>query len=256
MDFDLQKIMKSGQVFRMTKEGEAYQIISSDKLLRLSSIEDVPDGYWHNYFDLERDYAAIRNAACGKYPFIDECMQFGEGLRILRQDPWEMVITFIISQRRSMTSIATCVERLCQKFGTKLSVEVNGEPVNYHAFPTPEQLCEASEAAIQSCGVGYRASYIKDAAAKIASGEINLSRCQTWTDAELKNELLSIKGVGEKVANCIMLFGFARTSCAPIDVWIDRVIKNDLEGHNPFPEYGDVAGIIQQYLFFYKTQTK
>lgn len=247
-DFDLKKIAESGQVFRMKPCSGGYRVISRDKSLVLNSVDDVPVGYWHNYFDLDRDYASIRKSASGHYQFIDECMEFGRGLRILRQDPWEMIVTFIISQRRSMASIATCVEHLCEKFGTNAG--------DFFAFPTPSQLCQASEAEIRECGVGYRAEYIKCAAEIVNSGELDLDKCKSLSDADLKAELFRIKGVGEKVANCIMLFGFSRTASAPIDVWIDRVIKNDLGGHNPFPEYGDVAGIIQQYLFFYKTQTK
>ncbi len=259
-DFDIKKIKNSGQVFRITEVAQDhYTLVHKDNILDISVIatdtyelscnKDIWQDVWFDYFDMARNYENVRAACRGKNSFIDMTLEFGAGLRILHQDPWEMLITFIISQRKSMSAIATSVEALCQRFGSELDNRV-------YQFPTAEQLCSITESEIQSCGVGYRAEYIKRAAQMVASGELDLKRCEELCDEELGSELLTVRGVGPKVANCIMLFGFGRVSRAPIDVWIQRVIDEDLGGSNPFPKYGEFAGIVQQYLFYFKTQTK
>lgn len=282
-DFDLDKIMVSGQCFRMKKLDEngtepVFLSISNDNILLISQIDKTTylssctenewKKIWSTYFDLSRNYQKIRDVSKGEHKFVDECMDYGRGLRILKQDPWEMLITFIISQRKSMPAIATSVEKLCKSFGDKVSLKsvatsFNGKvernkdlPDFIWAFPTPEQLCKASMLDIQKCGVGYRAEYIKEAAQAVQSGSLDLQACNKLDDESLFEELCKVKGIGKKVANCIMLFGFGRVSRAPIDVWIERVIKEDFGGKNPFDDFADVAGIIQQYLFFFKTQTK
>ena len=255
-DFNLEKIRLSGQIFRMTKEGEVYKIIHGNHALKIaqksesqftvSCSKTVFEQVWQPYFDLNRNYAEIRKSFEGQNSFVDMTLQFGKGLRILRQDPWEMIVTFIISQRRSMPAIATAVNKLCMLYGEDFG--------DFYAFPTAEKLCSCCENNIRECGVGYRAPYILDAASKVATGELSLDVCETLPDEDLFNKLCEIKGVGKKVANCIMLFGFARTNRAPVDVWIERVIAEEFAGRNPFPTYGSHAGIIQQYMFYWKTQ--
>ena len=257
-DFDLEKIRLSGQIFRMTKEGEDYRLIHGNHQLKIQQENDSKflvscskeefEQLWQPYFDLGRNYADIRRKFKGQNAFVDMTLDFGRGLRILRQDPWEMIVTFIISQRRSMPAIATAVDKLCTLYG-----EDCGE---FFSFPTAEKLCSLTENDIRECGVGYRAPYILDAANKVVSGELSLEVCKNLPDDDLFNKLCEIKGVGTKVANCIMLFGFARTSRAPVDVWIERVITEEFAGKNPFPTFGEYAGIIQQYMFYWKTQNK
>lgn len=259
-DFDLEKIMNSGQVFRIQKsDNDSYCIVHQDKILYIS--KDGSNTYnvscdqrtwnetWRDYFDLNRDYSKIRKDYAGNNNFVDVTMNFGQGLRILKQDPWEMLITFIISQRKSMKAIKSSIDKICLQFGVCLDDEI-------YKFPSPQNLCQASISEIQACGVGYRADYIKSAAESVATGALDLCSCAKKDDGELFYELCKVKGVGTKVANCIMLFGFGRVGRAPIDVWIERVIQDEFGGVNPFPEFGDVAGIIQQYFFFFKTQNK
>ena len=262
-DFDLEKIMYSGQVFTLKKEESGkeeplYSVFSGNHFLKIretssetyevSCSREEFDSFWANYFDLNRNYSKLRASLFGKNDFLDESLKFGKGLRILRQDPWEMIVTFIISQRRSMAAIRCAVAKIVKMFGD--------ERDDFVHFPSPETLARASSADVRACGVGYRAEYIIDAAQKVLSGEISISECEKLSDEDLFLKLCEIKGVGEKVANCIMLFGFGRTSRAPVDVWIKRVIDEAFNGKNPFPDYGDVAGIVQQYMFYWKTQHK
>ena len=261
---------------------KASELTSREYLISCS--QDEFKKIWHPFFDLGRNYVQIRKQFSGKNDFIDDCLSFGRGLRILKQDPWEMIVTFIISQRKSMPAIATCVEKLCAAFGNKIFFErAQGAAVlggsaqcgsaqysaaqgiavlsgsaqgDLYTFPSAEKLAALSEDTLLKCGLGYRAAYVLDAARKVNSGELSIKECKDLPDEELFSKLCEIRGVGLKVANCIMLFGFGRTSCAPIDVWISRVIDQEFAGTNPFPTFGSYAGIIQQYMFFWKTQHK
>lgn len=180
--------------------------------------------------------------------FLTQAEQAGRGLRILRQDPWEMLITFILSQRKNIPAIRSAVEKLAMLYG---------HPVNemLFTFPTPEELGRASEADLRAAGLGYRAPYVKDAADKVLSGELDLEALEKLDDESLFEKLMTVKGVGKKVANCICLFGFGRTSRAPVDVWIERAVSL-CGGVDPFPAFGEYAGIMQQYAFYYMTHQK
>lgn len=241
---------------------KASELTSREYLISCS--QDEFKKIWHPFFDLGRNYVQIRKQFSGKNDFIDDCLSFGRGLRILKQNPWEMIVTFIISQRKSMPAIATCVEKLCAAFGDRISFDRalnaaalgDGAQEYFHTFPSAEKLAALSEDTLLKCGLGYRAAYVLDAARKVNSGELSIQECKDLPDEKLFSKLCEIRGVGSKVANCIMLFGFGRTSCAPIDVWISRVIDQEFAGTNPFPTFGNYAGIIQQYMFFWKTQHK
>lgn len=230
------------------------------------------DGFWHGYLDLGRSYSSIRERAAGKSEFIDAAMAFGCGLRVLRQDPWEMLVTFIISQRKSIPAIATSVEAICKRFGSpldepivRLGTAAESAPDLFdlanrrcsgglHAFPEPEMLARASEAELRECGVGYRARYIAKTARMVASGELDLQAVASLSDEELFAELKRFPGVGDKVASCVALFGYGRSSLVPVDVWIARAINTECAGCNPFEQFGEDAGIMQQYVFHYMTQ--
>lgn len=260
-DFDIKKISESGQCFRMTEQEDGwYRVIARDDVLLIRKCDDPNryevscspqdwDGHWHDYFDLDRSYSEIREACEGKSDFVDASIAFGKGLRVLNQDPWEMLITFIISQRKSMPAIATAVENISRMFGTHLSDGM-------HAFPTPEQLASASESQLREASLGYRAPYVLDAARRVASGYVDLEALAKLDDDELQEALMSFVGVGPKVANCVSLFGYGRSSSVPIDVWIARAIDEECNGTNPFDQFGEDAGIIQQYVFFYMTRSK
>ena len=157
-------------------------------------------------------------------------------------------VSFIISQRKSIPAIRTAVEQLARCCGEPLCAE--GDEV--FLFPTPEQLCGLTEAQLTGCGLGYRTRYIQHAAAQAAARTLDLDALAVLPDNALFSRLLTLDGVGKKVANCVCLFGYGRTAMAPIDVWIQRLIDEEFGGRDPFPAYGQQAGIVQQYLFYYK----
>jgi len=175
-------------------------------------------------------------------------MEKRQGLRILRQDPWEMLLTFIISQRKSIPAIASCLECIAERFGT----EIITPRERLMAFPSPEQMKRATLQDLQCCSLGYRSSYVLDAIAHVLSGNLQLDNLRNLDNTELVDELLKVKGVGIKVANCVGLFSYGRLGLVPIDVWIKRAISDQCEDRNPFPLYGDVAGVMQQYVFYYE----
>ena len=171
------------------------------------------------------------------------------GIRVLRQDEWEMLVSFIISQRKSIPAIRRAVELLSERFGERLGSDSEG-PV--YAFPTAEALCCAGEQALQECGLGYRTRYVLHAAQQAAEGTLDLKKLASLPDEALFARLMELDGVGKKVANCVCLFGYGRVGRVPVDVWIERLIRDEFAGQDPFPQFGLEAGIVQQYLFFYK----
>ncbi len=252
VDFDLRKIADSGQVFRITEENDIWTVLSADKICRAiiegdcciirCSTED--DSYWKHYFDIENDYKAYRDSVDENDGFLKAAVEHGKGIRILNQDPWEMLISFIISQRKNIPAIRSCIEKICSRWGREL------EPGIY-AFPTPEELTAATLDELCECSLGYRAEYVYLASKAVAEGTLDLSSLVLLDDDELLGKLLSLKGVGIKVANCVLLFGFHRIGAFPVDVWIDRVQKEYYSGHFPIEKYEGYAGVMQQYIFYY-----
>lgn len=255
--FDPALIARSGQCFRMRVQdgGAVTALAGADRVrvtplggerFRLSCSPEDFDRRWRRYFDLDTDYAAIERDAAARDETLARAACACRGLRILRQDPWEALICFLISQRKSIPAIQTCVEALCRRFGTGIG---RGRG-RYNAFPQPEALLAAGERGLRACGVGYRAPYLLDAARRVLDGRTDLVAMAALPDGGLLEQLLQIHGVGVKVASCVMLFGYHRLSAAPVDVWIRRVIEEDYGGRSPFPGYGERAGIFQQYLFY------
>ena len=160
-----------------------------------------------------------------------------------------MLVSFIISQRKSIPAIRRAVELLSERFGERLGSDSEG-PV--YTFPTAEALCCAGEQALQECGLGYRTRYVLHAAQQVAEGTLDLKKLASLPDEALFARLMELDGVGKKVANCVCLFGYGRVGRVPVDVWIERLIRDEFAGQDPFPQFGLEAGIVQQYLFFYK----
>lgn len=257
-DFDLEKIASCGQCFRAKPvEGGLYRFVSGDHVIYIkeagkhqfsvSCANEEWEETWTRYFDLDRSYKSLYYEERGKHDFVRRAMDCGRGIRILRQDPWEMLLTFIISQRKSIPAISKSVEALAEKFGHPVETEYE----TVYTFPTPQELANASVDELQECGLGYRAPYIYDAIRKVTSGSLNLNALADYNDAELFQELQTVHGVGKKVANCICLFGYGRMARVPVDVWISRAIDEDCCGEAPFELFEGNAGIIQQYIFYY-----
>ena len=247
-DFDIKKIAESGQAFRITEEIPGiWRVIAENKVLRIdSAAPQVPDSFWSNYFDLQTDYESYRRAIPASDEFLTKAAEYGEGIRILRQDPWEMLITFIISQRKNIPAIKKSVEDICSRYGSPIPGEEG-----LHAFPSPKQLVQATESELRECSLGYRVPYIMKASAMVCDGLLDLAAAAHLNDEELMEKLLEVPGVGPKVANCVRLFGYHRIAAFPIDVWIARVIEQQYSGDFPFELYDGFGGVIQQYMFYY-----
>lgn len=203
-DFDLDKILESGQCFRPRKLGDGrFRFVSGKALLYLTPLGcgqydaawyGADWDVWAGYFDLGRSYAALRQSLAGQSAYLDAALAFGQGIRVLRQDPWEMLVTFIISQRKSIPAIRTAVEQLARCCGEPLCAE--GDEV--FLFPTPEQLCGLTEAQLTGCGLGYRTRYIQHAAAQAAARTLDLNALAVLPDNALFSRLLTLDGVGKK----------------------------------------------------------
>lgn len=257
-DFDLAKIARSGQCFRVKEwEDGRFRFVTGREVLYIRQQSagcfevSCPEETWHRvwvpYFDLGRKYSAVQKIIPESDSYMQLAAQEGRGIRILRQDPWEMLVTFLISQRKSIPAIQQAVELLADRFGEPVTTPYE----TVFAFPTAAQLAGAQTGDLAACKLGYRVPYIQDAVAKVLSGQMDLAALATLPDAELFDALKTIRGVGDKVANCICLFAYGRMGAAPIDTWIHKIIAREYGGTNPFPAYGEYAGILQQFAFYY-----
>jgi N-glycosylase/DNA lyase len=263
-NFDPVKIFECGQAFRWIKGKEGYTGVVSGKVLKLKSKDggyelqntcmDEFNTIWKRYFDLEREYDRI-NIELSKDEAIKEAIDFGSGIRILNQDFWETLISFIISANNNIPRIKGIIERLSLKYGKRIKTH-EGE---HYAFPTPIDLASAAEEELLRCGCGYRACYIKETAKMVESGEVSFKRLKDMSYMEALRLLLKCPGVGNKVADCVLLFSAGKTEAFPIDVWIKRAMgrlygldgKNEAEIRRFAQErFGSLAGFAQQYLFY------
>lgn len=260
-DFDIQKIADSGQCFRLTAETPGqYVLRAQGHVLRIGSL---PDGarlfctkaeyraFWKNYFDMDNDYHHFRAAIPPSDGYLTAAAAYGRGIRILRQDPWETLVTFLISQRKNIPAIRRAVETLCYRYGNPLP---GGDGFD---FPTPDRLAALSEVELRACSLGYRANYLLEAARMVQTGKLKRKELAGKDDASLLTSLQNVPGVGPKVAGCVALFGFHRLTGFPRDVWINRIIDLEYGGTFPLAQYAGFEGVIQQYLFFYaRTQAR
>ncbi len=259
-DFDLERIADSGQTFRFEKaEKEAYRIIAGDRCLyireqggeeyELSCEEGEFYAFWRDYFDLETNYREIRARIDERTdPFLYRASESEKGIRILRQDPWEMLITFIISQNRNIPSIRRSVELLSRLSGRE-KTDAGGE--KYFAFPNPEALSLLSEKELLSCKLGYRWRYVSAAAKAVCLGEIDLAGLGASDEERAMKELTGLLGVGKKVASCVALFGLHHINAFPVDVWVKRILASEYKDGYPYDKYSPYNGIYQQFMFAY-----
>lgn len=301
-EISLREIYESGQCFRWEDLGnDTCRIIAGAHLADVQQvsqteiqIEDYTDKisgnsssqpdaetvlFWSRYFDLDTSYSAIRSTIPESDPYLFDAARQGAGIRILRQDPWEMMVTFIISQRKNIPAIRTCVRKLCHVAGKKIRLpetdslishdNFSGSSVSsscsFDLFPSPEEIrslhcnkaaklpedgsmpCAFQKAGYTNCSLGYRMPYIQNAAAWMQSHRIE--ELKALPDEELLNALMEIKGVGIKVASCILLFGFHRLNAFPVDVWMKRVLSEQYPDGFSLESYAPYAGVMQQYLF-------
>ena len=259
-DFNLERIFECGQCFRFDadEKGE-YTGVAFGRAVRLrcegsgdelrvfisGSLNDF-ESIWREYFDLDRDYAQIR-----KQLSIDDYMkkatEFGKGIRILRQDKWEALCSFIISQCNNIPRIKSIISALCREFGN----EIEFEGGICFGFPSAERIAALSESDLAPLRCGYRAEYIISAARSVADGKICLESLSKLEPAKARAELKKLRGVGDKVADCAALFGLHMLDSFPLDVWMKRAIKDQYgKGFDP-AVFSPYAGIAQQYIFYY-----
>ena len=274
-DFDLCAVMECGQCFRFTRvEDSAHECEYSgvalgrfiavaedgDSLYFYNTDATEFDAVWRSYFGLDTDYSEIKRDILSRSDreVLREAVEVGGGIRILRQDSWEALCSFIISQNNNIPRIRKLVAAISEKYGTPIDcrgLERHGARETEYAFPTPEALAEAGIPALAELRTGFRAKYIYDAARRVADGILELGSvaCADSTSdaAEL---LMSISGVGPKVAACTLLFGFSRFDAFPVDVWIKRVIAKYFPGDFDAAALGPYAGVAQQYLFYYERE--
>jgi N-glycosylase/DNA lyase len=221
-----------------------------DNLIDISSSKKDYDTIWKNYFDLDYDYGMVVDRLIeGSDKFLKEAATYGSGIRILRQDPFEMLISFIISQNKNIPSIKTCIERICETYGTCREDNISG--VIYYTFPDPNILADAKSEDLRGLKLGYRDEYIIGAARAVVSGDIDLEALEVCSHDEAVETLKIIRGIGDKVANCISLFGLHHIEAFPIDVWMKRVLSEYYQDSFDPGQYRGYAGIIQQYMFYY-----
>lgn len=191
--------------------------------------------FWQDYFDLKTDYGCL-SAFAEDDAFFAECLEYGKGIRVLRQDLWEMVITFILSQRSNIPRIQGCIDNLVKHYGH---------------FPVREELLLSESDALNCVRCGYRAPYLRAAAEFTGYDSLYGIGYQ-----EAKARLKQIRGIGDKVADCVVLFGLHDRSAFPVDVWIERVLAKKYRSMPNTSAYGDMAGIVQQYIFYYAINNK
>ena len=258
---NLKQIAESGQCFRWKKmcpgryfvisDGRAACFFQEKTGIRILCREKDEE-YFRRYLDLDTDYGKVIGQIDKEDTFLTGAAQMGKGIRILRQDLWEMIISFIISQRNNIPRIMKSIDVLCEKLGEKIIFDYEGEYLVGYSFPSPEKIVGAD---LSEFKFGYREKYIRQTAEDILEGKFDLEEVKNAVEAgktpeQVKEMLKQLKGVGEKVASCIQLFGLHQLSLFPIDTWIDKVKKTYYNGHFPVEKYKDTAGIMQQYLFF------
>lgn len=257
--FSLAQIARSGQCFRMNQTAEnRFCVTASDKYLEIEQsgnkvffacTEEEFENFWKSYFDLDNDYETYINAVNPKDKYLVEAARTGSGIRILKQDLWEMIISFLISQQNNIVRIRRCIDNICRAYGEKKTAE-NG--VVYYTFPTPEALLQATEEELRACNLGYRAKYVFQTARSVTSGEISLDDIRKMKYPDAKTELLKLYGVGEKVADCICLFALHHLEAFPVDTHIRQALDAHYKRGFPNRRYKGMQGIMQQYIFYYE----
>ncbi len=266
-DFEPCHIFECGQAFRWEKEkDESYTLIAKGKVINIAkhnedivinntNVDDF-NNIWLDYFDLKTDYTNIKEWL-NNDDIMSKAIAFGQGIRILNQDEFETMISFIISANNRIPMIKKVIENLSQNFGNRIG-EYNGRL--YYAFPSYEQLANADIEVIKSCKAGFRSERIKEAAMRMIVEKDVVYNLKNKSYDEALEYLLSYKGIGNKVANCILLFSMKQFSTFPVDVWVRRVMQElyvpkttSDKQIREFAEnkFGNMSGYAQQYLFYY-----
>lgn len=271
-DFELAHIFECGQCFRWRKiEDEKYIGVIKNGVVEIqkttpnsvcieyeiysdsNKVEYEKD--LRDYFDLNTDYSKIKSTISKDDLNLQKAIEYGKGIRILNQDPWEMLISFIISAANNIPRISKTIENISKEYGKEILFK--GE--KYYLFPTPEELSKATVEDLRALNLGFRDKYVYGATKMVCEGKINLDDILNMKYSEAKKELKRVAGVGDKVADCILLFSMKKHEAFPVDTWIKKVMaelyneSKDIKKIAFFAEekFGKNAGIAQQYLFYY-----
>ncbi|CEJ75160.1 MAG: DNA-3-methyladenine glycosylase family protein [Paraclostridium sordellii] len=267
-DFDPKHIFECGQCFRWKDQGDgSYTGVAKGRVINVSregdtiylkntNLEDF-NNIWKDYFDLDTDYSKIKNELRNMDEYLEKATEFGWGIRLLRQDPWEMIISFIISSNNRIPMIQKAIKNLSREYGTYIG-SYEGE--DYYDFPTPQQLSKASIEEIRACSTGFRDKYIKSTTEEVIKNNDDVYSYRNLSTEDCIKELLKFNGIGPKVGDCIALFGMQKYDTFPVDVWVKRVMQEFyVEDDMSLPKirkyaidkFGDLSGFAQQYLFYY-----
>ncbi|MCC8079252.1 MAG: DNA-3-methyladenine glycosylase 2 family protein [Oscillospiraceae bacterium] len=256
-ELDAKKTFECGQCFRWNAEedgayvgvafGQAGRVVTEDNSVYIITDDGTDPDVWRGYFDLGTDYEAVRAGFAAGGDYLAMCAAFGAGIRILRQESWEALCSFIISQCNNIPRIKGIVDRLCRLFGDEICFD--GQI--FYTFPPAERLAALTPEDLAPLRCGYRAEYIISAARAVSCGEIDLEALKTCSAEAARGELLKLRGVGKKVADCTVLFGLGHMEAFPIDVWMKRALKQHFPKDFDPASLGEYAGLAQQYIFYY-----
>ena len=273
--FSIPQICESGQCFRLDAVSEdTYELLAGSRYLKIRIRENLAeaagrdgnrkansqgetilyctqeeyDTFWKEYFDLSVSYSDYIGQIDEQDDYLKSAAEFGSGIRILRQDTWEMIITFILSQQNNIPRIKGLIRALSERYGKKCETP---EGRAYYAFPCAEELSRAAEEELRELKLGYRSKYICQTARMVAGGEINLDALKEMEYTEARTELMRLSGIGGKVADCICLFALHQMDAFPVDTHIKKVLELHYPHGFPFEKYRGCAGVMQQYIFYY-----
>jgi N-glycosylase/DNA lyase len=262
-NFDLSDTFECGQCFRFNKtqtgaddyEGTAFgkylRIYHKDGNIYLKTNSGGFNNIWRSFFDLDRDYKKI-SETFENDEILKKAAEYGKGIRILKQEPFECLISFIITQNNNIPRIKKIIERLCENFGEKIISDEESGRI-FYAFPTAEKIAELDLSDLDVIKSGFRAKYIHEAAKRIHSGEINLNDVYDLDSENGAEYLKQLKGVGNKVASCVLLFSYNKLDAFPVDVWIKKVLEKYYpSGFDYKTAFGAYAGLANSYLFNYE----
>ncbi len=259
-NFNLRQICISGQCFRMTemeKKENTFSLIANNHYLEISqdkeaisfscSAEEFP--FWEEYFDLSVDYGQYLAQIDQTDTYLVQASKVSSGIHILRQDLWEIIISFLISQQNNITRIRRCIQNICERYGEK---NMTKDGTIYYSFPTPAALAAATEEELKACNLGYRAKYVLKTARDIASGDFSLESLKEMNYTDAKKQLLKLYGVGVKVADCICLYALHHLEAFPIDTHIKQALDAHYTDGFPMERYKGMQGVMQQYIFYWE----
>ena len=268
-NFDLKSTITCGQIFRFEEENDEYIVIIKDRVISLkedgdyiiveSNIDDDLKSVINDYFDLDRDYSEIERNIIKCDSKIKDALVFSRGLKMIHQDPFETLIAYIISQNNRVPSIANALNLISKNYGKKVIFKDK----EYYLFPTLEELEKLSIEDFRNCKVGFRDKYLYDIMRNIENKSLELDKIYNMESTDALNYLINFKGIGNKVASCILLFAYQKFDVYPIDTWVKKFMKDDynIEGESnikkfTFDTYKEYSGLAIQYMFNYKRNKK